>query len=186
MAIKSIKKQRKLWFSILTPNEFGNYVIGETLTSEPKNLIGRNVRVNLMNVLNDPKKQNIQLTFKIKNVSEKNATTELISYELLPSYSKRLVRKGRDKIEDSFIVETKDKTKLRIKPVMITKTKTQRSKRSMLKKISREFITEKAKAQDMAGVINETISTKLQRELREHLKKIYPLAMLEFKMIKKL
>lgn len=186
MAVKSTKKHKKIWFSIITPKEFGDYVVGETLTAEPQNLIGRNVRVNLMSVLNDPKKQNIQLTFKIKSVRDKNAVTEIISYELLPSYAKRLVRKGRNKIEDSFVVETKDKTKIRVKPVMVTRTKTQRSKQTRVRNIAREFITERAKAQDITEIIHEVVSTKLQRELRDHIKKIYPLAMLEFKMIKKL
>ena len=185
MAVKSSRKQKKTWFNIVTQKEFGNYVIGETLTTEPQKLVGRNVKVNLMSVLNDPKKQNTQLTFKIKSIRDQNAVTEIISYELLPSYSKRLIRKGRNKIDDSFIAETKDQTKIRVKPVMITRTKAQRSKLASIRKRVKELILEKVKTQTFPDLINEAISTKLQRELKENLKKIYPVAMLEFRAMNK-
>lgn len=182
MAVKS-RKQKKTWFNIVTPKEFGNYVIGETMAIEPQKLIGRNVQANLMSMLNDPRKQSIQLTFKIKSVRDKNAATEIISYEVLPSHVRKKMRKGKNEIGDSFVTETKDNIKVRIKPFMITRTKTQRSKLALIKKMAREFITEKVKIQNLADVINEAISTKMQRELREKLNKIHPLAVCEFRMI---
>lgn len=185
MAIRTSRKRKKTWFNIVTPKELGNYLIGETTAFEPQQLIGRNVQISLMNILNDPKKQNVQLIFKIKSVSDKNAITEIMKYELIPSYVKRMMRKGRNKIEDSFIIETKDKIKIRIKPFMITRIKTQRSKLSMIRKTIREFITEKVKTQNFIDLINDTISTKLQRELKGKLKKIYPLVICEFRMITK-
>ena len=184
MAVKkSARKQKKIWFNIVTPKEMGNYTVGETPALEPQQLVGRNVRVNLMNILNDPKKQNIQITFNIKSVRDKNAITEITRYEVLPSFVKRMVRKGRNKVEDSFIAETKDRIKVRIKPIMITRTKTQRSTLTGLKNKAREFITEKLKTQNFADLINDVVSTKFQREMREKLAKIYPLALCEFKMI---
>jgi len=183
MATKLASKHKKTWFSIMSPNEFGNYVIGETPVSEPQQLLERNIQVNLMSLLNDPKKQNVQLTFKIKNVREKSATTEIMRYDLSPSYLKRLMRGGRDKVEDSFVVEMKDSMKVRVKPFLITKTQTQRSKLSLIKKTVREFLIERAKTQNISELINNAVSTKIQRELREKIKKIYPLAICEFKAI---
>lgn len=187
MAVKkSTRKQKKIWFNIVTPKELGNFTIGETTALDSQQLVGRNVRVNLMSMTNDPKKQNIQITFNIKSIRDKNAVTELTRYELQPGYVKRMVRKGRGKIEDSFITETKDKVKIRIKPILITRTKTQRSKQTLVRNIAREFIKEKLKTQNFSDLINDAISTKMQRELREKLTKIYPLALCEFKAIVRL
>ncbi len=183
MATKLLKKQKKTWFNIVSPQEFGNCIVGETPVIEPQQLVGRNVQVNLMTMLNDPKKQNIQLTFKVKSVREKNAVTEITKYELLPSYMKRIMRKGRAKIEDSFTTETKENIKIRIKPVMITKAKAQKSKLALVRKTAREFITERVKTQSVSELINDAITTKLQRELRERIKKVYPLVVCEFKTI---
>ena len=180
---RSSRKQKKSWFNIIVPKEFGNRIIGETSAFEPQQIIGRKVRVSLMNLLNDPKKQNIQITFKIKDVRESNAITEMNSYHLVLSFIKRLVRKGRNKIEDSFITETKDKVKIKIKPLMITRSKTQRSKLAAIKKLAKELIIERAKNQDLSIVMQEIISTKMQKELKGKLKKIYPIAVCEFKAV---
>lgn len=182
MAVK-LRRQKKTWFNIITPKEFGNYVIGETLAVEPQKLIGRNIKANLMSILNDPRKQSTQLIFKIKSIRDKNAVTEVVRYEILPSHVRKKMRKGKNEIEDSFATETKDKIKVRIKPFMITRTKVQRSKLALIRKITREIITEKAKTQDLAELINDAISTKMQRELKEKLSKIQPLALCEFRMI---
>ncbi|MBL7100840.1 MAG: hypothetical protein ISS23_02695 [Nanoarchaeota archaeon] len=186
MVVKSSKKQKKIWFNIIAPKEFGNQTIGETTAFGPQQLIGRNIRVSLMNLLRDPKKQNMQLTFKIKEVRDKNAITELIKYELVSGFIKRLARKGRNKIGDSFVAETKDKIKVKIKPIMITRSKTQKSKLTMLKKTAKEFIIERVKTQNLTELTNDIISTKTQREIKGKLKKIHPLTVCEFKAIIKM
>ena len=186
MAVKSSRRQKKLWFSIVTPKDFGHYVIGETTAFEPQQLVGRNIKMNLMGLIHDPKKQNIRLVFQIKNVTDKTATTEIIRYELQSSYIKRMMRKGRKKIEDSFVIQTKDNVKARIKPIIITRLKTQRSVLTLIRKEAKEFIEEKVKTQNFVDLINNTISTKFQREIRDKLKKIYPLALCEFGVITKI
>ncbi len=183
MATKSSRKQKKIWFNIVAPKEFGHHVIGETSAFESQQLVGRKVKVSLMNLLNDPKKQNIQITFKIIGVRDNNAVTEITSYSLVSGFIKRLVRKGRNKIEDSFITETKDKIKVKIKPIMVTRSKTQRSRLTAIRKMAKEFIIEKAKTQSLSDIIQDIISTRTQRELKGKLKKIYPIAVCEFRVI---
>ncbi len=186
MAIKSSKKQKKTWFDIVAPKEFGNYILGQTPALEPQKVIGRKVQVSLMSVLNDPKKQNIQVVFKIKSVRDKNAVTEIVRYSLVSSYVKRIMRKRRDKIDDSFVAESKDKVKIRVKPIMITRAKTQRSKRALVRQTAKDFIIEKLRNQNFVEFINDAVSTKTQREMKEKLKKFYPIAVCEFRVIQKL
>ncbi|MBU4502393.1 MAG: hypothetical protein KKA79_07385 [Nanoarchaeota archaeon] len=186
MAVKGSKKQKKTWFNIVTPKEFGNHVIGETLAVEPQKLVGKYVKIGLMALMNDPKKQNIKMKFKIKNVTEKTATTEVIRYEVVPGYIKRMVRKGRAKVEDSFITETKDKVRIRIKPVIITRSKTQRSVLAEIRRKAKEFIIERLKSQNFSEFLNDSITTKNQRDMKDALKKLYPIAFCEFRVISKL
>lgn len=183
MAQLVVKKKKKVWYSIQSPKDFGDFAIAETLASEPNLLVGRVVEVNLMELTNDAKKQNVQLTFKITEVKEKTAHSDLIRYNLTPSYIRRMMRKERAKVEDSFVAQTKDNIKIRIKPAIITKAKTQRSVLTSIRKKAREFIVEVLKEQTYADFISDVISTKTQKSLREQLKKIYPIAMLEFKTI---
>ena len=183
---RSSKRKKKSWFNIVAPKEFGNYTIGETPAFEPQKLIGRYVQIGLMALLNDPKKQNIRMKFKITNVTEKTATTEIVKYEVVPGYIKRMVRKGRNKVEDSFVTETKDKIKIRIKPVVITRSKTQKSVLTEIRKKAKEFIMEKVKMQNFSEFITDSISTKNQRDMKDSLKKLYPIAFCEFRVIAKL
>ncbi|MFH1332324.1 MAG: hypothetical protein ABIH63_03495 [archaeon] len=185
MAQLVVKKKKKVWFNIISPKEFGEFTIAETLASEPNLLVGRYVKASLMDLTNDPKKQNVQITFKITSVKENAADTELVRYELMPSYIRRLMRKERDKVEDSFVVQSKDNVKVRIKPIIITKGKTQNSVLTAIRKKTQEVISEVLKEQNYYDFVSEAISTKTQKSLREQLKKIYPIAVLEFKVVEK-
>ncbi len=185
MAQLVVKKKKKVWFSIVSPKEFGDFIVAETLASDPSILTGRVVRASLMDLTNDPKKQNVQLTFKITSVKEKDAYTDLIRYELTPSYIRRLMRKERDKVEDSFVALSKDNVKVRIKPFIITKSKTQNSVLSAIRKRAREFLADFLREQTYYDFISEVTSTKTQKTLREQLKKIYPIAVLEFRVVER-
>ena len=72
-----LKKKKKRWVSIISSSNFNNSEIGETITSEPSTLIGRNVAINLMNLTQDIKTQNTKIVFKIK-VSVKEKTNSNI------------------------------------------------------------------------------------------------------------
>lgn len=180
-----VKKKKKVWFTILSPKDFGGSPIAETLASETSSLPGRVLKLNLMDLTGDMKKQNVQLTFKITEVKEGEALTSLIRYELMPSYVRRMMRKERAKVEDSFIAQSKDGVKLRVKPFIIVKNKTQRSVLTAIRSKARAIISDSLKEQGFADFINDSISTKAQKSLREQLKKVYPIAMLEFKIIER-
>ncbi len=186
MAQIAVKKKKKIWFTIVSPKEFGDFNIAETPAYEPNQLVGRVVKVSLMDLTGDAKKQNVQITFKINSVKEKTAHTELIRYELMPSYVRRLMRKERAKVEDSFVVQSKDNLKVRVKPFIITKAKTKRSVLTAIRKKTREIISDFLREQRYYDFVSEVISTKTQKSLREQLKKIYPIATLEFKIVERL
>lgn len=185
MAQLVVKKKKKVWYNIICPKDFGDFVIAETMASEPTHLMGRSVKVSLSELMGDPKKQNFQVTFKVIEVSEKTANTDLVRYELMPSYLRRMMRKERAKVEDSFTAVTKDNIKVRIKPMIITKSKTKRSVLTAIMMKTREHLSEVLKELKYAEFINDVISTKAQKTLREQLKKIYPVAVLEFRVVER-
>ena len=65
---KELRKRKKKWIVLVAPREFNNSEIGESLCSEPKELIGRVVAVNLSSLVNDPRKQNIKVRFRVNDV----------------------------------------------------------------------------------------------------------------------
>src|SRR3989338_5688722 len=149
-----IKKKKKIWVSILADKDFNNQEIGETLCEEPKQLIGRCIDVNLMTLTNDPKKQNVKLQFKVREIKGEKVEAEVIGYELNTSHVKRVIRRGSEKIDDSFLVETKDNVKYRIKPLLLTRYGTKRSILSAIRAKMREIAMDNFKKTDSVQMLN--------------------------------
>ncbi len=118
-AKKESRVKKKKWIQVLAPKSFRNEVIGEVYAFEAQSLIGRVVTVNLMSLTGDMKKQNTNLKFVINAVEGGKAITELDGYHLIPASIRRLVRRGKKRIDISFTCLTSDKKKVRMKSLFI-------------------------------------------------------------------
>ncbi len=169
-------KAKKKWYEILAPKMFNETVIGETIALTPNSIIGRSVTANLMNVTGNIKKQNINVKFQVTGIKDnKYAITDIISYEMMPAMIKRMVRRGRDTINDSFVVKTADEKYLRIKPFLITTANTSRQIIANLRRSTRYFIAKRLSEKKYYDFVSEVISSKFQSELNGFLRKKYPL-----------
>ena len=175
-----IKKKR--WYRIIAPNSFRNIELGETPSLEPGTLVGKNTAVNAMTIMNDPRKQHLRLTFKIKEVKADQAHTQLIKYEVVSSQIKRLSRKGSEKIEDSFTVKSKNGD-VRVKPVFTTKSKINNSLKTNLRRAIQATIAEDIKEKTYDDFVLDVLNTKTHRLVKDSVKKIYPISSCEFKKI---
>lgn len=172
---------KKYWVSVQATPEFNNAEIGEIPYSEVKTLPGRVLRTNLYLLTNEPRKQNSEISFKITNSDGKIAHTQIDNYKILNAYIKKVMRSGRDKVDDSFICETKDRVKIKVKPFFITKSKTNKEILSKLRLSIRKNYTEYAKQTDFNKMIKDLVSNFIQREFKQELKKIYPLNLFEIR-----
>ena len=179
------KKKEKKWYEILASKQFNNITIGETVAYEDKNLIGRVVKANVGGLIRDPKLQNIRLSFKVNEIKENKAHTEIHGYSLVSSYIKRIVRAGRSKVDDSFLVKTKDDIKIRLKPLVLTRYKTQRSVLRALRKLVEKDFKEYIQKESYDKFVSDLVSKKLQRDLKRKLCKIYPVGMVEVRIMKR-
>lgn len=172
---QELKKKKKKWIPILASKEFNNQEIGETYVEESENCIGRTVELNLMMLTKDPKKQNFNVSFKITDAKNNQAHTELIGYSLQKAQLKRLTKKGKNKVEDSFNYKTKDDLNIVIKPIMLTKALTYKTTLSQLRKLSREFLSDYTKNNIYSEIMKDIISGKLQKDIKINSKKVSPL-----------
>lgn len=187
MATLAAKKLKKRWISIYSQNQFfKGQEIGETLTHEPSAAVGKVLNVNLMNLTGDPKKQSFSAKFKVTGSEEGKAVADFIGYQMNTSQIKRLVRRATNKIEDSFDVETKDKVKLKIKPLLLTRNLAHNSVLTSLRMQARDFVANRCRETDYSFIVSEIISGKLQKDIKLSLKKTYPLNIVEIKTLKKL
>ena len=173
--VEKIKRKKKVWFQLKAPKILSSQVIGETPSYTPESLIGKRVQVNLSTITNDMKKQNTSINLDIYSVHEHQADCFISGTNMANAYVKRLARRGREKIDDSFVVTTKDAKKIRVKPLIITNGKTSNSIQTKIRLAAREYIAELAKNSNAEQVFDKIINIRLQKELKENLSKIYPL-----------
>ncbi|AJF62372.1 MAG: SSU ribosomal protein S3AE [archaeon GW2011_AR20] len=186
MADVQLQKKKKKWFGIVTGLESNRSEIGETLANEDANLVGRTLEVNLANITQDPKSQNIKVKFRIKEVKGNEAYAEVISYAMLSTYVKRVIKPAKEKIDDSFKYLTKDNVKVVVKTIILTKSKTIKSILTNIRHKSHEYLQNYFKKTDYTTLINDLASHNLQKDLKNILKKIYPLSVCEIRMMERL
>jgi len=166
---------KKVWVPILAPKMFNEEVIGETLIAEPPTAIGRLVPVNLMNLIGDIKRQNVNIVFKINNATGNKLYTEVIGYEMLASSIKRIVRRGKNKIDSSLTAQTADNCKLVIKLVMITLNMTNLSMLTAVRKACADGLKKMVSKMSYEDFVRELVGYQVQMTLKKQIKKVYPL-----------
>ncbi len=181
-----MREVKKKWMKIIAPKVLNGVEIGETLYSDPSKVIGRIVWVNIGSLTNDMRRYYMKLKLNIKEIKGEQASTEVIGYDTVKAHIKRAARKGRSKIEDSFVAECKNKVKVRIKPLIVTRYKTKRSILTELRKRTREYYLETCKKTNFEELINFVINNKVQRDLKKVLKKVFPLAVSEVKTLERI
>ena len=178
-SIPSWKKKR--WFQLIAPKMFKNQTLGETLVAEPDKMMKKPIKVSMMSLTGDMKKQHINIKFEVCNISENKAYTKVVGYEFGPASIKRLVRRRRKRVDDSYICDTKDNIKVRIKPFFVTRAETNKSVMTSMRKLSKAFIEKFAAERKCDDLIYDIIDYRLQRELRKVLAKVYPLRTCEIR-----
>lgn len=182
MAKGSIVLKKKQWLNIAAPKEFGGMEVGETYISEPKDAIGKTLLVSLANLMGDYQKQSINIKFRIINHENGLLNTVFEGYFMSPSSVRKLVRKAKDKMDDSFLVKTADNVLLRIKIVMVTKSRTKGSILAALKKNAREIMAKIVGSLSLEMFAKEVSIHKIQQSLSKELRKTYPLAICEIRL----
>ena len=170
-----LKKKKKKWKPIFSGKEFNEKEIGETFVEDSEKAVGKTIAVNLTTMTGDPKKQNFNITFKIVDAKDNRLNASITGYFLQVAQKKRLSRKDKDKLEDSFVYKTKDGIDIAIKPVFITKSLTYHSKHTLIRHESRKILSEIAKNTAFTPLMKSIIEGNLQKDMKSQLKKVYPI-----------
>jgi small subunit ribosomal protein S3Ae len=169
---QALKVRKKKWFSILAPGLFREVVVGEMPLYESIEMKGRCVTANMMNLTNNPRNQHINVKLRIVDVKDGKGLTQVLGAEMTPGSVKRLMRRGRTKVEDSFVVQTSDKKLVRLKPLIITNSVEKNSATAAIRKIVRNAAATLIIKLTYEQLLEEIVSFKLQRHLGEQASKI--------------
>lgn len=168
------KVKKKKWVPVLAPKLFNNVVLGETHISDDAQLATKNVTLNLSTVTNDIRKQNYLVRFDVTHVKEGKAHTMLIGLNMTPSGLKRQVRRGRTKVEDSFLTKLKTGQVVRVKPVVVTVNRCSKPARTDIRLAIREKLKQVLANATLDSFVQEVLENKIQRVLKDVAGKHHP------------
>jgi ribosomal protein S3AE len=169
------EKRKKKFFDVEIP------ILGkktEIYAYEMKEVEDKTIKYDLTRLLRG---KGTLLTLRIKLEKDK-----LIGYPkkllILPYFIKRVIKKGTNYVEDSFITNSKENS-LVIKPLLITRRKVPRSVRKNLRNKCKEELIEILKNKKTEDIFYSLLEGHLQKQLSQKLKKIYPLSFCDIRVI---
>ena len=175
-ALKIVKKK---WLPIKASKFFNHEFLGECYIPGPDHLLGRTIAANLANLTGDIRQQSVTLKFLVTSLDGEAGIAEVVSCEMAPSSIRRIVRRGSDRIDESFVCEAENGQKVRIKPMIITKASANSGIHRLLRKALVSSLVKYVKNHTFESLINEVITSKLQTTVKSELRKLYPLKAVE-------
>ncbi|HHN81951.1 MAG TPA: 30S ribosomal protein S3ae [Methanomicrobia archaeon] len=176
----------KKWYNVYAPDMFGKQSLGEVVSNNPDNLVGRTMMTSLRDLTGDFSKSHVKLYFSINEVQGENAYTEFKQHELLRSYIRSQTRRNNTKLDNILDLRTKDGKKLRVTISAIAPRRMQSSQTEAVKDLIETHMKETASQMEMVPLIQELILGKITSDIYKKAKKIYPLRRVEVLKVKKL
>src|SRR5215469_9964318 len=178
------KWRSKRWYKVRAPGFFQHVDLGETMASEPEQVIGRTLEVSLQDMSGgaDIGKAHIKLRFQVERITGENvAEARFVGHDLTSDYVRRLARRKRSKIDTSLPVTTKDGVEIILKPVAVGEQRLQTRLRAELRHKLRSLLTEEAAQKTSPEFIREMMQGELGKLLAHGLKTLYPLKKIEIR-----
>ncbi|HEV2166078.1 MAG TPA: 30S ribosomal protein S3ae [Thermoplasmata archaeon] len=178
------KWRSKHWYKVRAPGFFAHAEIGETMASEPEQVIGRTLETTLQEISGgaDIGKAHVKLRFQIDRITGENvAETRFVGHDLTSDYVRRLARRKRSKIDTSLPVTTKDGVEVVVKPVAVGEQRLQTRLRAELRHRLRTILLEEAAKRTSADFVREMLQGELGKILAHGVKPLYPLKKIEIR-----
>ena len=185
MAVKKTKVvdkwKTKNWYGVLAPQMFENKEIAEIVASEEAKLINRIVKVSLMEATGSGSQNAIFtiLKFRITDVKGTRANTKLIGYEIMPTYLKTLVRRGKSLIHLSMGIKTKEDMILMIKVIAVTASRISQNTKKNLRNALVEEMKKSTADSTYEQLMQEILYGRLTSKLFSRMKTITPMKRVE-------
>jgi small subunit ribosomal protein S3Ae len=178
------KWRAKHWFSIKAPGIFQHVALGETMASEPEQVVGRTLETTMQELSGgaDIGRAHIKLKFRVDRISAENvAESRFVGHELTSDYVRRLARRKRSKIDASLTVTTKDGVRIVLKPVAVGEQRLQSRLQSELRHRLRQLLIDEAARLTAAEFVREMLQGDLAKVLANGLRNLYPLKKIEIR-----
>jgi small subunit ribosomal protein S3Ae len=178
------KWRSKRTYKVRAPGLFQHADLGETVATEPEQLIGRTLETTFpeLSGIQDAGKAHVKLRFRIERVAGDGvAETRFIGHDLTSDYVRRLARRKRSKVDVSIVVTTKDGVQIVVKPVAVGEQRLQTRLRAELRHKMVEVLNEEAANHTAVEFVRGMLQGELSKALAHGVKTLYPLKKIEIR-----
>lgn len=178
------KWRSKHSYKVRAPGLFQHAELGETVATEPEQLIGRTLETTFpeLSGIQDAGKAHVKLRFRIERLGGDGvAETRFIGHNLTSDYVRRLARRKRSKVDTSLLVTTKDGVQIIVKPVAVGEQRLQTRLRAELRHKMVEVLNEQAASHTAVEFVREMLQGELSKALAHGVKTLYPLKKIEIR-----
>lgn len=175
------KWKAKEWYKIYAPRMFNQVELGETPSSEPSYVMGRQAEVTVHELTGDFSKMHIKIRFRVEDVKGLEAHTVFTGHELTSDYVRRLTRRKRTKTDHVVDVRTKDGYLIRLKPMSITEQRIQASQETAIRGLMDNYLKSAVADMTASELVKSIISGDLTKDLSQACKVIIPIKRIEIR-----
>jgi small subunit ribosomal protein S3Ae len=175
----SKQKQEKRWYTVLAPEQFDRAEIGQTVTTEPDQALGRTIETTLADLRNDASGNNTKLKFKITETASDTAYTEFIKHEMTRDYMRSLVRRGSSKVAAYVTALTTDDYRVQVQPVALTTKSADESQEKAIRRTMIDIVESAATERTFENLSDSVVGGRLSSAIYNEAKTIYPLRRVE-------
>ncbi len=178
------KWRSKHWYKVRAPGLFQHVELGETVATEPEQVIGRTLETTLPELSGaaDAGKAHVKLRFRVERISGDGvAEARFIGHDLTSDFVRRLARRKRSKIDTALTVTTKDGVQIILKPVAVGEQRLQTRLRAELRHKIVSILTEEAQLRTSPEFVREMLAGDLSKVLAHGVKTLYPLKKIEIR-----
>ncbi len=174
---------KKRWHPVYALKPLENKFIGEVYVATPEEMINRFILINLSVVTNNYAHQHFNAKFRIEEVDGDKGLASIYGYFMQQAYEKRVVRRNKEKIVDSFAVKTKDDKLVVVKPLIIAMSRIAKSIQRKIRLYTRHYFATQAASKNYEEFMDNIINGKYQAELKKALSKFYPISTAELRKV---
>jgi small subunit ribosomal protein S3Ae len=178
------KWRSKHWIRVRAPGLFQHVELGETVATEPEQVVGRTIEATLPELSGTPDagKAHVKLRFQVDRLGGDGvAEARFIGHDLTSDYVRRLARRKRSKIDISVMVTTKDGVKFVLKPVAVGEQRLQTRLRAELRHRIVEILNTQAQQRTAPQFVGDMLQGELSKALSHGVKSLYPLKKIEIR-----
>jgi small subunit ribosomal protein S3Ae len=169
----------KTWYKVQAPDNFNAAYIGDTISADTENMIGRVMTATLGEINNDYGKQHVKMKFRIDRVAGDTAYTEFVGHELTKDYLRSLVKRRSSRVDSHVIGTTKDGVKLHLTATCYTLMAADSSHIHEIRKRVSERIGTFLAENDWRTVAEATVTGALAKEMMADAKAVFPVRRIE-------